>query len=172
MPRIAAAKGFTIVELMIVVAVVAVLAAIGLPSMRDLLKTNRMKTVSLDLYSSLTLARSEAIKRNSGSVSMIAAAGGWQNGWSVTCVDVAGSCGGADVLLLSQEAVESDIALSGPAANIVTYGRDGRLTTAAASFRITIPATASIAMRCVDVSVSGRPNTRVDTNSTAADGCN
>jgi type IV fimbrial biogenesis protein FimT len=172
MRSIAAGRGFTIVELMIVVAIVAVLAAVGLPSMRDLLKTNRMKTVSLDIYSSLALARSEAIKRNSASVSMIAVAGGWQSGWTVTCVDSAGSCGGADVLLLSQEAVDSDITLTGPATNIVTYGRDGRLTTPSASFQITIPATPGIAMRCVDVSVSGRPITRVDTNYTAGDGCN
>ena len=173
MRKIAAGGGFTIVELMVVVAIVAVLAAVGLPSMRDLLKTNTMKTVSLDIYSSLSLARSEAIKRNSASVSMIAAAGGWQNGWTVTCVDSGGSCGGADVLLMSLEAVDASVTLTGPAGNIVTYGRDGRLSTAAASFYITIGANnTGIAMRCVDVSVSGRPITRVDTNHIDSDGCN
>ena len=173
MRRIATGRGFTIIEMMVVVAIVAVLAAVGLPSMRDLLKTNRMKTVSLDLYGSLSLARSEAIKRNNGSVAMVAAAGGWQGGWSVTCVDTAGSCGGADVILLSQEAVDADTTLTGPVGNVVTFGRDGRLTSGVASFRITIGAdNASIKMRCVDVNVSGRPITRVDTNSTDSDGCN
>jgi type IV fimbrial biogenesis protein FimT len=173
MRRIAAGRGFTIVELMIVVAIVAVLAMVGLPSMRDLLKTNNMKTLSLDIYSSLALARSEAIKRNSASVSMIAAGGGWQNGWTVTCVDSAGSCGGADVVLMSQEAVDSNVTLTGPAGNIVSYGRDGRLTTPAVSFRITIGADhPSVPMRCVEVSVSGRPITRADTNHSDSDGCN
>ncbi len=173
MRRIAAGSGFTIIELMVVVAIVAVLAAVGLPSMRDLLKTNRMKTVSLDLYSALTLARSEAIKRSSSSVSMIAVGGNWQNGWTVTCVDVAGSCGGADVVLLSQEAVDASTILTGPAGNIVTYSRDGRLATPAASFRVSIGADhPSVPMRCVDVNVSGRPNTRVDTNHIDSDGCN
>lgn len=173
MRRAAAAAGFTIIELMVVVAIVAVLAAIGLPSMRDLVKTNRMKTLSLDIYGSLALARSEAIKRNSASVSMVAAAGGWQGGWTVTCVDTAGSCGGTDVVLISQEPVDSNLTLTGPAGDIVTFGRDGRLTTPSASFQITVGADhPSIAMRCVDVSVSGRPNTRVDTNHTDSDGCN
>ena len=104
---------------------------------------------------------------------MIAAAGGWQNGWTVTCVDVAGSCGGADVVLLSQEAVDPAVTLTGPAGNIVSYGRDGRLTSAAGGFRIIIgPNHASVPMRCVDVGVSGRPMTRVDTNHTDSDGCN
>lgn len=173
MRRIAIGGGFTLIEMMVVVAIVAVLAAVGLPSMRDLVKTNSMKTLSLDIYGSLALARSEAIKRNSASVSMIAVGGDWQNGWNVTCVDTGGSCGGANIVLLSQEAVDANLTLTGPGGGIVTYGRDGRLTNAAGSFQIRVGANnPSIAMRCVDVSVSGRPATRVDTNHVDGDGCN
>lgn len=159
---------------MVVVAIVAVLAVMALPSMRDLVLTNRMKTLSLDIYTSLTLARSEAVKRSTGNISMIAAAGGWQNGWTV-CVDANadGSCGTGEVVLTAADAVDASIALTGPAGNIVTYNRDGRLATAAASFRITAGANnAKVPMRCVDVNVSGRPNTRADTNHTDSDGCN
>lgn len=158
---------------MVVVGIVAVLAVIGLPSMRDLVLTNRMKTLSLDIYTSLALARSEAIKRNTGSVSMIATGGGWQNGWTVTCVDAGGSCGGGNVVVIAADAVDPSITLTGPAGNTVTYNRDGRLASAAASFRITAGANnASVPMRCVEVNVSGRPNTRADTNATDSDGCN
>src|SRR5712671_3178352 len=134
---------------MLVVGIVGVVTVIALPSMRDLVTTNRMKTVSLDLYTSLTLARSEAIKRNNNSVSMIAAAGGWQNGWTVTCV----GCGplSTDITVIAGDAIDTSLTLTGPGSNI-TFNRDGRLSSAAASFTIRSGVNnVSSPMRCVDV---------------------
>ncbi|MCI0435584.1 MAG: GspH/FimT family pseudopilin [Gemmatimonadetes bacterium] len=167
-------RGFTIVELMITVAIVAVLAVVALPSMRDLVTSNRMKTLSLDIYTSLTLARSEAVKRNTGNISMVQKTGGWRNGWTV-CVDADanGACDGGEVVLIENDPVDASLSLSNTGGSIVTYGRDGRLTSAAASFRITAGANnVTVPMRCVEVNVSGRPNTRADTNATDSDGCN
>jgi type IV fimbrial biogenesis protein FimT len=167
-----AAAGFTIIELMLVVGIVGVVTVFALPSMRDIVTTNRMKTVSLDLYTSLTLARSEAVKRNNSSVAMVPAAGGWQNGWSVKCIDTGGSCGGADVTVIQGEAVDSSLTLTGPGSNI-TFNRDGRLSSAAASFTLRAGVdNASSPMRCIDLDTSGRPKTKVDTNHTDSDGCN
>lgn len=166
--------GFSIIELMIVVAIVGVLSVFALPSMRDTVVSSRMKSLSLDLYSSLALARSEAIKRNTGSVSMIATGGNWQNGWSVTCVDSGGSCGGGNVVLTVGDAVDSSISLSeANGITTITFNRDGRLATAATSLRIIYTANnAQVPMRCVELSVSGRPKTLVDTNATDSNGCN
>jgi len=173
-------SGFTLIELMMTVSIVAILALFALPEMRNVILNNRIKDASLNLYSSLTLARSEAIKRNVNIVSMVAASGGWQNGWSVTCVeDNPGgpiySCGngGSNAVIGTEGAVDSSISLSGPAGNIVTYNRDGRVSTGSAEFRLTAGANNNVAsMRCVNVDASGRPRTRADSNGVDSDGCN
>ena len=61
MPR--AAAGFTVIELMFVIALAAVLLSIGLPSLTNLVISNRLSSVSADLMTDLTFARATAISR-------------------------------------------------------------------------------------------------------------
>jgi type IV fimbrial biogenesis protein FimT len=167
-------SGITLIEMMVVILIVSILVVVGLPSLTGMVRNQRIKTASLDLYSSLVLARSEGIKRNASNVSIIAEAGGWQNGWKV-CVDTDSdsTCDASEVLLLQQEPIDTSITVSGPTGNIITYNRDGRLATASASFTLRADANDRAApMRCVDVDVSGRPRTRMDTNAIDSDGCN
>jgi type IV fimbrial biogenesis protein FimT len=173
-------SGFTLTELMVVTSIVAVMAGFAIPSMKNLLMNQRIKTASLDIYMSLVLARSEAVKRNSNNVSMIAKTGGWQAGWDV-CLDANanGSCADSgDIILVTEDAVHSSITVAG-AANVITYGRDGRLlaptvlpVAPASLFKLTA-GTNNVAaqMRCVDLDASGRPRTRMDRNAVDADGC-
>lgn len=172
------ASGFTIIELMLVIAIVGVLVSFALPEMRNLMRNQRLKTTSLDLFASLQLTRSEAIKRNTSNVLMsgkAAGTGGWQSGWYV-CVDTNsdGTCTTADTVLLDQDPVDSSITLTGPA-TAITYARDGRLPTGASAAAFTIKAgtnNSTAPMRCVDIDLSGRPRTRADTNGVDSDGCN
>jgi len=58
------AAGFTLPELLIVLTVLAVLMAAGLPSFGEFVRNQRLKTASFDLFSTLVMSRSEAINRN------------------------------------------------------------------------------------------------------------
>ncbi len=74
--------GFTAIELMVVIAIVAILAALAAPSFTPLIERWRVRDTAEGLASTLYFARSEAIKRGGGIA--IDATGGWDQGWKVT----------------------------------------------------------------------------------------
>lgn len=75
-------SGFTIVELVIVITIMAILVAIAIPSFQQLMMTNRLASATNDLMGSLNLARSEAIRRGAW-VNVGAAGANWKGGWRV-----------------------------------------------------------------------------------------
>lgn len=81
-------QGFTLVELMVALAVAAVLAAIAAPAFDQLTLGSKLRTQANELAAGALLARSEAIKRNQ-TVTLCASSdgatcvGAWANGWIV-----------------------------------------------------------------------------------------
>jgi type IV fimbrial biogenesis protein FimT len=56
--------GFTLIELMVTVAVITILLMIAAPSFKQLIAQQRLKNINAELVSTLQFARSEAIARN------------------------------------------------------------------------------------------------------------
>jgi type IV fimbrial biogenesis protein FimT len=78
--------GFSVIELMIVVAIAAILMAIAIPSFSIMMQRNRLSSAASAMQVSLSLARSEAIKRGIDAKVTVApstTAGEWGNGWAV-----------------------------------------------------------------------------------------
>jgi type IV fimbrial biogenesis protein FimT len=59
-----ACRGFTLIELMVTVAVIAILAVVAIPNLRDLVHNNRLRAASNELVASLQAARMEAVRLN------------------------------------------------------------------------------------------------------------
>lgn len=115
-------NGFTLVEMVVTLAVAAVLIGIGTPYLTDFIKDTRITAVNNDLVSALHVARSEAIRQNSfacvcptadanAANPACSGAGTWETGW-IAFLDNNGNCvmdGGApaDVLLKAWDGQKS-----------------------------------------------------------------
>jgi len=83
-------KGITLIELMIVIAIAAILISIAAPNLTASIQNNRMVTQVNELHAALSLARTEAVKRNgditicsSSNGSSCSDTGAWEDGWIV-----------------------------------------------------------------------------------------
>lgn len=72
--------GFTLVELMVVVAVLAALMSIGAPSFMEWIQNSRIRTAAESLQNGLQIARAEAVRRNTNVEFMLNGTGG---AWTV-----------------------------------------------------------------------------------------
>ena len=144
--------GFTVTELMVVVAIVGIIAAIAAPDMAEMVRRQRVKTASFDVFAGLTMARSEAIKRNI-TVQVTPNNGDWVNGFKVTDAN--------DRLVRDQQGWDR-MTMAGP--NFVRFNSAGRLSSGGGG-----PATISIesasthanyGKRCVTVEPTGRASSK------------
>ncbi|MDO9434349.1 MAG: GspH/FimT family pseudopilin [Hydrogenophaga sp.] len=131
--------GFTLIELMVGVAIMAVLLVVGVPSFQSAIASNRLTSSTNDMVSALALARTEAIRRGvrvtvckSANTTQCTTAGNWAQGW-IIFVDTTRSTTNAAVdsgetILASNAATTTNIVMvgSGGVPNFVSFSADGQ----------------------------------------------
>ncbi|WP_421189491.1 type IVa pilus pseudopilin TppE [Aeromonas enteropelogenes] len=80
-------SGFSLVELMVTIALVSLLLTLGVPSFNSLLRSMTLNTQANNFVAAINLARSEAIRRNAA-VTLSASAENltqhhWEAGWQI-----------------------------------------------------------------------------------------
>lgn len=113
--------GFTLMELMVTIALAVILITVAVPSFIDIIRNNRLATQTNELVTALTLARSEAVKRAARvAVRPWSTATGWTSGWAVT-LDLDGDGDFTD------EDLESDAGVAAVLRKFEAPGNDGTL---------------------------------------------
>ena len=82
--------GFTLMELMVTIAIAGILLGVAIPSFTSIISSNRLTTYANDLVTALNFARSEAIKRGvritlckSTNGNSCTAGDDWSQGWII-----------------------------------------------------------------------------------------
>lgn len=139
--------GFTLIELMVTVAILAVLASLAAPSFREILAAQRVRSAAYGIVSDLTLARSEAVKRGSDVTLIPVVANQWASGWIVSVVS-------SSEVLSAQRSVGNGVVFN-TSPTSVTFDRNGRINSATiVRFQLS---DASARKRCISLDPSGRP---------------
>ena len=115
-----AQNGFTLLELMVVLAIAGVLFAVGIPAMGDFIRNSRITAAANDVMAALHFTRSEAVKRrmpvtlctsaNALNANPTCAASPLLTGW-IAFVDLnqSGQVDAGEVVLLQHEAMNPQI---------------------------------------------------------------
>ncbi len=78
-----AARGFTLIELMVTVTIVAIVMAIAVPSLRSFIADQRVRVATSDLTSEISYTRSSAVATGRRTIIEPTTAGNWMLGWHI-----------------------------------------------------------------------------------------
>jgi len=113
------ASGFSLIELMVGIAIMAVLATLAVPSYKAWIQNSRIRTAAESIQNGIQLARAEAVKRNS---SVQFDLRGTHSAWTVCVRPAAPSCPEPD----DATTIQSRAAGEGSSADItLTTSDDG-----------------------------------------------
>jgi type IV fimbrial biogenesis protein FimT len=178
-------NGFTLTELLVVTAIVAILLSIGVPSYRYITNSYRTSSEVNNLLGDMMYARAEAIKEGN-SVTVCASSdqvtcsgsGSWQNGW----VAFSNPANGANPVAGSIQRVQGkftgatpDTFVADAGVSAVTYSREGFANTAAGFvgtlIRLHDSTNNAVWTRCLSISPQGLLNAETPATSVPAGAC-
>lgn len=126
-------SGFTMLEVLIAVAVLSILVALAVPSFRELMDRNAVTTAANDLLSSVLLARSESVKREQR-IAIARNGSDWKSWQVFTDLNNDGSYDSDSEELLLEHSLDDSLTIAkvGNIGNYLSFSSRGRATLQAA----------------------------------------
>ena len=128
------AKGFTLLELLMVILIVGILASVGTASFKYVNTSNRIASEINGLLGDMQFARSQAIKTGgfvsvcpSTNASSCSSSTSWDTGWIVFLdFNGDGTVQGGDTVIRAQRSISPDTLVSSPSTfKYITFNREG-----------------------------------------------
>jgi len=108
------ASGFTLIELVVTIAIASVLLMIGVPSFVAFQRNSELTSATNSLVAALGAARGEAMKRGRQAVVIPRTSNNWTTGWTVFVdTDNNQQFNGSDVLIVQQGALAGYFTVTG-----------------------------------------------------------
>ena len=156
-------SGFTLLELVITVALISIVMAIAIPSMTTFTQNDRLTTNINALIGHLAYARSEAVKR-SQQVSICVSndttsctAGNWQDGWIVYIdADASNTFTAGEEVLRAQQALDGSNTLTTAIGSQIIYDYRGFVTAASVGNFLLCDARNGAFGKTIRISTTGR----------------
>ncbi|QWT21527.1 GspH/FimT family pseudopilin [Bacillus sp. NP157] len=169
------ARGFTLLEMLVTVSIMAILLAMALPSLRGTIQKHRLRTSTDNLQSAVEYARAEAMLRAtyvsvcaSADGSTCSAAATYETGWLVYAHPVATTTASATytagtngMLLLRVGQALNLVSARGTDGNVVTFGQQGQLEAVASRTNATQPMAFVLCAVTSGSAMPGQNTTRV-----------
>ncbi|HTY02511.1 MAG TPA: GspH/FimT family pseudopilin [Rhodocyclaceae bacterium] len=143
-------RGFTLVELMVTIAILAVLMALGAPQFKAWLQNTQVRTATESIQNGLQLARAEAVRRNCNVEFVVNA----DTSWSVTAKPPSG-----DVPVQSRTANEgssSSVTAALTGSTKATFDGLGRVVNAGPLTAVTVTSSVTSQSMTVEVGTGGQ----------------
>lgn len=172
-----AGRGFSLIELIITVTILAIGLALATPMFRSVIRNSAVSSQTNNLVTALAMARSEAVRRGL-QVAVVGAGGGsdWSGGWSVIAdSNRDGSFAGADEVIQRSPGVDTQYHIfakniaGGSDAGIV-FNINGAAT-AAFDINVCFPTGEAVKSRRIQVRTSGNVSSFKNTTGSSAATC-